>query len=110
MAASVRPMGAHVEAMLALQTAGAVTFDYGNNIRAQAKKAGVENAFDIPGFVPEYIRALFCEGTGPFRWMALSAEASAIARTDGLALELFPQSKPLARWMKLAAERIQFQG
>ena len=98
------------EAMLALQRRGAVTFDYGNNIRTQAKKAGVENAFDIPGFVPEYIRPLFCEGRGPFRWVALSGDPEDIARTDQLALEIFPENKILARWMKLAKERIHFQG
>src|SRR5437870_5973305 len=106
----MRSMAVHVEAMLALQKKGAVTFDYGNNIRAQAQKAGVKNAFDIPGFVPEYIRPLFCEGRGPFRWVALSGEASDIARTDKLALELFPKNQTLARWMKLAKERIHFQG
>ena len=107
---SMQTMAVHVEAMLALQKKGAVTFDYGNNIRAQAKKAGVENAFDIPGFVPEYIRPLFCEGKGPFRWVALSGDPQDIARTDQLALELFPKNQTLARWMKLAKERIQFQG
>jgi urocanate hydratase len=103
-------MAVHVEAMLALQKKGAITFDYGNNIRTQAKKVGVENAFDIPGFVPEYIRPLFCEGKGPFRWVALSGDPADIARTDRLALEMFPQNKILARWMKLAQERIHFQG
>ncbi|MDQ6656283.1 MAG: urocanate hydratase [Verrucomicrobiota bacterium] len=107
---SMRSMAAHVEAMLALQKAGAITFDYGNNIRTQARKAGVENAFDIPGFVPEYIRPLFCEGKGPFRWVALSGDPADIARTDRLALEMFPENKLLSRWMKLAQERIQFQG
>src|SRR6058998_2283049 len=107
---AMHSMAVHVEAMLALQNKGAVTFDYGNNIRAQAKKAGIENAFDIPGFVPEYIRPLFCEGRGPFRWVALSGDGSDIARTDRLALELFPKNQTLARWMKLAHERIQFQG
>jgi len=107
---SMRSMATHVEAMLALQKKGAITFDYGNNIRTQAKKAGVENAFDIPGFVPEYIRPLFCEGKGPFRWVALSGDPADIARTDKLALELFPKNETLARWMKLAKERIQFQG
>jgi urocanate hydratase len=107
---SMHSMAVHVAAMLALQKKGAVTFDYGNNIRAQAKKAGVENAFDIPGFVPEYIRPLFCEGRGPFRWVALSGDPEDIARTDRLALELFPKNQTLARWMKLAKERIQFQG
>ncbi|MEY2498989.1 MAG: urocanate hydratase, partial [Verrucomicrobiota bacterium] len=107
---SMRSMAVHVEAMLALQKKGAITFDYGNNLRTQAKKAGVENAFDIPGFVPEYIRPLFCEGKGPFRWVALSGDPADIARTDRLALEMFPENTTLARWMKLARERIQFQG
>ena len=107
---AMQSMAVHVEAMLALQKKGAVTFDYGNNIRAQAKKAGAKNAFDIPGFVFEYIRPLFCEGRGPFRWVALSGDANDIARTDKLALELFPKNQTLARWMKLARERIQFQG
>src|SRR6266571_1494579 len=107
---SMHSMGIHVEAMLALQKKGVVTFDYGNNIRAQAKKAGIKDAFDIPGFVFEYIRPLFCEGRGPFRWVALSGDPADIARTDKLALELFPKNQTLARWMKLAEERIQFQG
>jgi urocanate hydratase len=107
---AMRSMATHVEAMLALQKKGAITFDYGNNIRTQAKKAGVENAFEIPGFVPEYIRPLFCEGKGPFRWVALSGDPEDIARTDRLALEMFPENKTLARWMKLAKERIHFQG
>ncbi len=107
---SMRAMADHVEAMLALQKMGAITFDYGNNLRTQAKKAGCANAFDIPGFVPEYIRPLFCEGKGPFRWVALSGDPADIARTDQLALELFPENKTLARWMKLAQERIHFQG
>src|SRR6202045_1135965 len=107
---SMRSMAVHVEAMLALQKKGAITFDYGNNIRAQAKKAGAENAFDIPGFVPEYIRPLFCEGKGPFRWVALSGDPDDIARTDRLPPEIFPKKETLARWMKLAKERIHFQG
>jgi urocanate hydratase len=107
---SFRAMGVHVEAMLALQKMGAVTFDYGNNIRTQAKKAGVENVYDIPGFVPEYIRPLFCEGRGPFRWVALSGDPEDIYRTDRLALELFPENETLARWIPMARERIQFQG
>jgi urocanate hydratase len=107
---SMRSMAVHVEAMLALQKGGSITFDYGNNIRTQAKKAGVDKAFDIPGFVPEYIRPLFCEGKGPFRWVALSGDPADIARTDQLALELFPTNETLARWMKLAKERIHFQG
>jgi urocanate hydratase len=107
---SMHSMAVHVEAMLALKKKGAITFDYGNNIRAQAKKAGVDNAFDILGFVPEYIRPLFCEGKGPFRWVALSGDPEDIARTDKLALEIFPKNETLKRWMKLARERIQFQG
>ncbi len=107
---SIHAMGVHVEAMLALQSAGAVTFDYGNNIRTQARKAGVENAYQIPGFVPEYIRPLFCEGRGPFRWVALSGDEEDIYRTDRLALELFPGNETLARWMPLARQRIRFQG
>ena len=107
---SMQSMATHVEAMLALQKKGAITFDYGNNIRTQARKAGVENAFEIPGFVPEYIRPLFCEGKGPFRWVALSGDPVDIARTDKLALEMFPDNAILSRWMKLAQERIHFQG
>jgi len=107
---AMHSMAVHVEAMLELQKKGAVTFDYGNNIRAQAQKAGVKNAFHIPGFVPEYIRPLFCEGRGPFRWVALSGDPEDIARTDKLALELFPKNQTLARWMELAEKRIQFQG
>ena len=107
---AMHSMAVHVEAMLVLQKKGAIAFDYGNNIRAQAKKAGIEKAFDIPGFVPEYIRPLFCEGRGPFRWVALSGDPEDILRTDRLALELFPKNETLARWMKLARERIQFQG
>jgi urocanate hydratase len=106
----MRSMAEHVQAMLELQKRGAITFDYGNNIRTQAKKAGLEKAFDIPGFVPEYIRPLFCEGKGPFRWVALSGDPADIARTDQLALELFPENETLKRWMKLAKERIHFQG
>jgi urocanate hydratase len=103
-------MGVHVAAMLELRKRGAVTFDYGNNIRTYAKKAGVENAFDIPGFVPEYIRPLFCEGRGPFRWVALSGDPEDIYRTDRLALEMFPHDETLARWIPMARKRIQFQG
>jgi urocanate hydratase len=103
-------MAVHVEAMLSLQKAGAVTFDYGNNLRTHAKQAGVEHAYDIPGFVPEYIRPLFCEGRGPFRWVALSGDPADIYRTDRLALELFPHDETLARWLPLASERIRFQG
>src|SRR5881296_328867 len=100
----------HVRAMLALRRLGAVTFDYGNNIRAQAKDAGVADAFDIPGFVPEYIRPLFCEGKGPFRWVALSGDPNDIRRTDRLVCELFPENESLARWLRLAGERVAFQG
>jgi urocanate hydratase len=107
---SFHSMGVHVEAMLALQKRGAVTFDYGNNIRTQAAKAGVKNVYDIPGFVPEYIRPLFCEGRGPFRWAALSGDPADIYRTDKLALELFPHNETLARWIALARQRIHFQG
>jgi len=107
---SIAAMGVHVEAMLALRESGAITFDYGNNIRAQAQKAGIANAFDIPGFVPEYIRPLFCEGRGPFRWVALSGDAEDIYRTDRLALELFPHNETLARWIALARKHIHFQG
>jgi urocanate hydratase len=101
---------AHVRAMLTLQQRGAVTFDYGNNIRTVAFDAGLENAFDIPGFVPEYIRPLFCEGKGPFRWVALSGDPKDIKRTDDLALELFPGDEHLRRWISLAQQRIKFQG
>jgi urocanate hydratase len=107
---SFETMGAHVRAMLELKRMGAVTFDYGNNIRTQAKKAGVEDAYEIPGFVPEYIRPLFCEGKGPFRWVALSGDPEDIHRTDKLALELFPKNETLKRWMNLASQRIHFQG
>ena len=107
---SMDAMGVHVAAMLELKRKGAVTFDYGNNIRAQAKKAGVEDAFEIPGFVPEYIRPLFCQGRGPFRWVALSGNPADIRKTDSLALELFPDDQVLSRWLKLAGERVQFQG
>jgi urocanate hydratase len=101
---------AHVEAMLAMQKRGAITFDYGNNIRTVALDNGVKNAFDIPGFVPEYVRPLFCEGKGPFRWVALSGDPKDLARTDELVLELFPHDKHLARWIGMARERIHFQG
>jgi urocanate hydratase len=107
---SLTSMAAHVGAMLALKTRGAITFDYGNNIRAQAHKAGVENAFDIPGFVPEYIRPLFCRGKGPFRWAALSGDPGDIAATDDLALEMFAEDAALCRWIRLARERVAFQG
>jgi urocanate hydratase len=107
---SMRTMGEHVAAMLTLQQRGAVTFDYGNNIRGQAVQVGVENAFDIRGFVPEYIRPLFCEGQGPFRWCALSGDPADIARTDRAVLETFPENEHLCRWIRLAGERVAFQG
>jgi urocanate hydratase len=107
---SVAAMGDHVRAMLALKRAGAVTFDYGNNIRAQAEKAGVADAFEIPGFVPEYIRPLFCEGKGPFRWAALSGDPSDIHATDDLALQMFADNAALCRWIRMARERVAFQG
>ncbi|MBV8629764.1 MAG: urocanate hydratase [Silvibacterium sp.] len=107
---SIATMGRHVEAILELKRRGAVTFDYGNNLRAQAKLAGVNDAFEIPGFVPEYIRPLFCEGKGPFRWVALSGEPKDIHRTDQLVLELFPEDAGLRRWIELAQKRIHFQG
>jgi len=100
----------HVTAMLEMQQRGAVTFDYGNNIRTVALDAGLTNAFDIPGFVPEYIRPLFCEGKGPFRWVALSGDARDIKRTDDLALELFPGDEHLRRWISLAQQKIKYQG
>ena len=100
----------HVTAMLELQQRGAVTFDYGNNIRTVAYDAGLTNAFDIPGFVPEYIRPLFCEGKGPFRWVALSGDPKDIKRTDDLALELFANDEHLRRWILLAQKKIKFQG
>jgi urocanate hydratase len=100
----------HVRAMLELQARGAVAFDYGNNIRAQAVEAGVGDAFRIPGFIPEYIRPLFCEGKGPFRWVALSGEADDIYRTDQAVLDAFPHDEALARWVRLAREKVHFQG
>ena len=100
----------HVELMLELQKRGAITFDYGNNIRARAKEKGLQNAFDFPGFVPAYIRPLFCEGKGPFRWAALSGDPDDIAVTDQVITDLFPNNKSLQRWLKLAKERIAFQG
>jgi urocanate hydratase len=103
-------MVVHVNAMLALQQAGAVAFDYGNNIRRFAFDAGCADAFLIPGFVPEYIRPLFCSGQGPFRWVALSGDPRDIARTDELALELFPDNEILTRWLRLARGRFAFQG
>jgi urocanate hydratase len=107
---STKSLVRHVTAMLQMQQRGAVTFDYGNNIRTVALDAGLGNAFDIPGFVPEYIRPLFCEGKGPFRWVALSGDPKDIKRTDDLALELFPDDEHLRRWISLAQKKIKFQG
>ncbi|HEV8186812.1 MAG TPA: urocanate hydratase [Pyrinomonadaceae bacterium] len=107
---STASMARHVEAMLALKRAGAVAFDYGNNIRKQALDAGCKDAFEIPGFVPEYIRPLFCEGKGPFRWVALSGDPEDIRKTDDLALEMFPDDRTLNRWLRLARDRVHFQG
>jgi urocanate hydratase len=107
---SLDAMARHVEGMLRLQKMGAVTFDYGNNIRTFAFQRGVKNAYDFPGFVPAYIRPLFCEGRGPFRWVALSGEPSDIHVTDELVLELFPENRILRRWIDLARKRIKFQG
>jgi urocanate hydratase len=110
MAEARRSMGEHVTAMLALKTAGAVVFDYGNNIRAEAQKAGVANAFDFPGFVPAYIRPLFCEGKGPFRWACLSGDPEDLRATDEAVLATFPDDAALCRWIRLARERVQPQG
>src|SRR5579862_7007508 len=107
---SLDAMAKHVEGMLRLQEMGSVTFDYGNNIRTFAYQRGVKNAYAFPGFVPAYIRPLFCEGRGPFRWAALSGEASDIAVTDDLVLKLFPENRSLRRWIELARKRIKFQG
>ncbi|HEY1677254.1 MAG TPA: urocanate hydratase [Candidatus Sulfotelmatobacter sp.] len=107
---SLDAIARHVEGMLRLQKMGSVTFDYGNNIRTFAHQRGVANAYDFPGFVPAYIRPLFCEGRGPFRWVALSGEASDIHVTDDLVLELFPENRILRRWIDLARKRIKFQG
>jgi len=103
-------MRRHVELMLELQSRGAITFDYGNNIRARAQERGLKNAFDFPGFVPAYIRPLFCEGKGPFRWAALSGDPADIAVTDEVIKNMFPDNKSLQRWLRLAKERIAFQG
>ncbi len=107
---SMRTMGEHVRSMLELQSRGAVTFDYGNNIRGQAQLVGVQDAFDIVGFVPLYIRPLFCEGQGPFRWCAISGDPADIARTDRAVLETFPENEHLCRWIRMAGERVAFQG
>ena len=107
---STESIVAHVKAMLEMQRRGAITFDYGNNIRTVALDAGVRDAFAFPGFVPEYIRPLFCEGKGPFRWVALSGDPEDIYRTDALVLELFPENPHLRRWISMAREKVQFQG
>jgi urocanate hydratase len=109
-ARAMESMAVHVRAMLDLQSAGAITFDYGNNIRAQAQTAGVQSAFDFPGFVPAFIRPLFAEGKGPFRWVALSGDPADIRRTDEAILELFPENAALKRWITMAQERVPFQG
>ena len=103
-------MAEHVNLMLQLKDKGAITFDYGNNLRAMAKESGVANAFDFPGFVPAYVRPLFCEGKGPFRWAALSGDQNDIYETDKVILDLFPEDKALHRWIKMAQERVEFQG
>ncbi|MBU1651405.1 urocanate hydratase, partial [bacterium] len=107
---SYKAMADHVRAMVELKDLGAIVFDYGNNIRAQAEKGGYDRAFEFPGFVPAYIRPLFCEGKGPFRWVALSGDPNDIYRTDEEVLKLFPEDKALARWIKLAAEKVEWQG
>ena len=107
---SMTSMAAHVRAMLALQQRGAVTFDYGNNLRGQALEAGVDSAFEIGGFVPMFVRPLFCEGKGPFRWAVLSGDPADLAATDAAILELFPEDEALARWIRLATEKVAFQG
>jgi urocanate hydratase len=103
-------MRIHVEAMIEFQRRGSVTFDYGNNLRAQAQRAGCENAFAFPGFVPAFIRPLFCKGIGPFRWVALSGDPEDIAITDAAMMELFPDNEGMIRWLKAAQEKIAFQG
>jgi urocanate hydratase len=109
-AQAMAAMARHVQAMLDFQKRGAIVFDYGNNLRQRAFDAGVKNAFDYPGFVPAYIRPLFCEGKGPFRWVALSGDPQDIYRTDEAILELFPENKPLERWIRMAQKRVAFQG
>lgn len=107
---SMASMAKHVEAMLGFQQAGSIVFDYGNNLRQRAYDYGVKNAFDYPGFVPAYIRPLFCEGKGPFRWVALSGDPEDIYRTDEAILELFPEDEALCRWIRMAREKVAFQG
>src|SRR3989344_256836 len=110
LSAAYKSMAKHVQGMLAMKDRGAITFDYGNNLRARAQEAGVQNAFDYPGFVPAYIRPLFCKGSGPFRWVALSGDPNDIKVTDQAIRELFPHKKDLLRWLDMAEQRIQFQG
>jgi urocanate hydratase len=107
---SLASIARHVEGMLALQKLGVVTFDYGNNIRTFAFQQGVRNAYDFPGFVPAYIRPLFCEGRGPFRWAALSGDPEDVYKTDELVLKMFPDNEILSRWIRLAQKRVRFQG
>ncbi len=107
---SMRSMRSHCEAIIGLQAAGSIAFDYGNNLRGQAQDAGLENAFDYPGFVPAYVRPLFCEGKGPFRWVALSGDPKDILRTDQAIHELFPDHTHLRNWIDMAQERVEFQG
>ena len=107
---SFRAMGEHCKGILALKDKGSICFDYGNNLRGQAVKSGVQNAFNFPGFVPEYIRPLFCEGRGPFRWVALSGNEDDIFKTDDRIIEMFPNDKTLIRWINLAREKVKFQG
>ena len=107
---SYRAIAEHCRGILKLMEKGSICFDYGNNLRGQAKKAGVNNAFDFPGFVPAYVRPLFCEGKGPFRWVALSGDSEDIFKTDEKIIELFPEDKTLVRWIKLAQDKVQFQG
>ena len=107
---SYRAIAEHCRGILKLMEKGSICFDYGNNLRGQAKKAGVNNAFDFPGFVPAYVRPLFCEGKGPFRWVALSGDIEDIFKTDEKIIELFPEDKTLVRWIKLAQDKVQFQG
>ena len=107
---SYKAMVTHCEAIIKLQAMGSIAFDYGNNLRGQAKKAGLKNAFDFPGFIPEYIRPLFCQGKGPFRWVALSGDPDDIYKTDAAVLEMFPDDKVLSNWISMAKDQVQFQG
>ena len=107
---SYKAMVTHCEAIIKLQAMGSIAFDYGNNLRGQAKKAGLKNAFDFPGFIPEYIRPLFCQGKGPFRWVALSGDPEDIYKTDAAVLEMFPDDKVLSNWINMAKDQVQFQG